>query len=475
MVATSVPSVSWTDVGFVAPSGPAILAGVQADINAAFGKTLNYQLTTPQGQLSMSWAALVENVDSLFVYYTNQVDPAYATGRMQDAIARIYFIQRLPAEPTTLQVQCNGALGAVLPEGSTIIDPDGNIYASTTAATIPSAGFVTVPFAAVVPGPTAVPEECSIYQTVSGWDSVVILSGTVGTNTETRSQFEARRQQMVAKNSVSMVNSILGAVLEVDNVLDAYVTENDQSVPAVVGGVQLAANSIFVAVVGGDPDEIAHAIWSKKSPGCAYNGNTAVIVVDDSAGYSPPFPSYTIRYENPAPLPFLFAVVITDGPLVPADAETQIQNAIIAAFNGTDGGARARIGATVYASRFVGAVYALGDWVEIESLLIGSNNNPDSVFQGSIAGTTLTVATIASGVLAPEQTITDDAGDIIVGTTIVSQLSGPTGGLGTYEVSAEQTVGLRVIEGSVADRTSVQVNIDQTPTIAAQNISVELA
>ncbi len=99
-MATSVPKPQWTQTGFVIPQTADILTGVQADINAAFGGNLNMDLTTPQGQLASSETAVLDNANQTFLYYTQQVDPAYASGRMQDAIARIYFISReIPPSP----------------------------------------------------------------------------------------------------------------------------------------------------------------------------------------------------------------------------------------------------------------------------------------------------------------------------------------------------------------------------------------
>jgi hypothetical protein len=62
-----------------------------------------------------------------------------------------------------------------------------------------------------------------------------------------------------------------------------------------------------------------------------------------------------------------------------------------------------------------------------------------NVVTGSIAGTTLTVTAVTTGVLAAGQTVSGD--NVAVGTTIVRQLTGsPVGGVGTYQVSASQTV-----------------------------------
>ena len=48
---SSVPAIVFSATGLVLPDESAILAGVQADMNAAFGGNMNAGLSTPQGQL----------------------------------------------------------------------------------------------------------------------------------------------------------------------------------------------------------------------------------------------------------------------------------------------------------------------------------------------------------------------------------------------------------------------------------------
>lgn len=473
---TNVPAVSFGATGFIAPQPPAVLAGIQADINAAFGQTLSYTLNTPQGQLASSEAALVVNTNATFIYFTNQIDPAYATGRMQDAIARIYFLERNPSQPTAVQAVCTGLFGTVIPIGAVAVATDGNQYVCSAAGTIPVGGSITLPFACSTPGPIACPAGTlnKIYQAIPGWDAINNpTDGVIGNDVESRSEFEARRAASVALNSMGFVSAIRGAVLAVPNVLDAYVTENATNAPAVIGGVTLAANSIYVAVVGGNQNAIAQAIWSKKAPGASYNGSTTVVVTDQSPGYSPPYPSYNVSFQIPASLPILFAVSITNNSAVPADAATQVQNAIIAAFAGADGGARATIGSTIFASRYYAPIAALGSWAQIISLLIGSNNGPAAVVTGSLSGGVLTVSAVTSGALAVGQTIGNDAGTILPGTQIVSLGTG-TGGTGTYNVTNTQTIGSGAVKAAIATLTSVAVNINQAPTISAANILVTL-
>ena len=82
---TNVPPPAFGNTGFVAPAESAILAGVQADWNSAFGGYLNPALETAQGQLATSEAAVIGQANAQFLALANGVDPAYASGRLQDA------------------------------------------------------------------------------------------------------------------------------------------------------------------------------------------------------------------------------------------------------------------------------------------------------------------------------------------------------------------------------------------------------
>jgi hypothetical protein len=466
---TNVPTATFGPNGFIEPIESAILAGVQSDINTAFGSNLNPALTTPQGQLASSEAAIIGNANDTFLFYTTQTDPAFAIGRMQDAIGRIYFIERNSAQPTLLQIVCNGLTGVNIPAGALIQDTSGNTYSCTGAGTITSAGSVTLPFANNTYGPIAVPNtnSVSIYQAIPGWDSATCASGELGNNTESRAAFELRRQQTVAGNSLGAIGSIIGAVANVPNVLDYYGYDNSTGSPITVGGVTVTTSTIYICVAGGLSTAIAQAILSKKGPGAGYTGNTTVVAYDSNPLYSAPIP-YNVTFEIPAALQALFVVNIVNSAQVPANATALIQAAIINAFAGGDGGSRARIGSTIYASRFYAPVASLGSWAQIISIVLGSANSPGAVFMGSIAGTTLSVSAVASGTIAIGQTLTDVNGLILPGTTITA------GSGSSWTVSNSQIVGSETINSVLPALNSIAVQVNQVPAIAAQNIVVNL-
>jgi hypothetical protein len=453
---------------------------VQDDLNAALGGNLNPALETPQGQIATTETAIISDQNDLFLLLTQNVDPAYSTGRMQDGIARIYFLSRYPALPTVVNATCIGLVDVTIPIGAQAKALDGNIYTATATGKIAHDGTVVLPFACSVTGPIA----CTAGQlnqvntVIPGWDAITNLaSGVLGQDVETPTQFERRRFNSVAGNSAGMLASVQGAVLGVPDVTDAYTTENFTDAPDVRGDITLKPHSLYVCVAGAaSSDAIARAIFTKKAPGCDMTGNIGpIMVADNNAGYAYP-PSYPITYQNALAQTFVFTVTLLNSTSVPADAATQIQTAIMAAWSGADGGSRARIGSVVFASRYYGPVSQLGLWAQIMSIKLGSDVAPASSFNGSIATNLLTVTGVPTHPLAVNQTITGL--NVPSGTRIVSFGTG-TGGAGTYNLNTAVD-GLHPILSEpmlalLPTLDDVAVGIAHVPVLAAVDINVVLA
>jgi Baseplate J-like protein len=463
---TNVPLPVLGPTGYTVPAETDILAGRLADINAAFGGDLNTALDTPQGQLAQSDTAIIGDAYDQLVALFNGVDPALADGRMQDAIARIYFLERKPALATVVTATCSGLTGTTIPAGSKASDSAGNLYLSLTDVVIPGGGSVSATFQCAQTGAIAcAPGALSnIYQALAGWDSITnAAAGTIGSAVESRVDFEFRRQQSVAANAQGSLQAVRAAVLSVPGVLDCFASENNTAVTSgavftasiagttltvtamtsgtitsgdivagagVVGGTAiqslgsgtggtgtyilnisqtvasvsmtsapggypLAPYSMYVGVYGGAALAVATAIQTKKSPGCAMNGNTTQAVVD-SVNYTPPYPSYAITFNIPTATPIKFAVSMQSNSAVPSNAIDLVKAAIVAAFNGQDGGARARVGSYVFASRFYAGVAGLGPWSLVYSVQVGiTTANQFSVLLGIAQVPTLALTDIA--------------------------------------------------------------------------------
>ncbi len=374
---SAVPQIQWTPTGLVVPTAASVLAGVQADINAAFGGNLNFtNPQTPQSQLATSWAANINAANAALAYFVNNIDPDTASGFMQDAVGRIYFLNRNPGLPTVAQCVCTGAVGTVIPVGARAQDTSGNLYVSTAAGTIGSGGTVTIPFRNIVLGPIAAAANTvtGIYLQIPGWDSINNpTAGVIGANVESQAAFALRLAASVAVNSQGALQSIYGAVFNVPDVIDVYCYENDSNVAITVGATNysMLPNSIYVGVAGGSSTAIAQAIYAKKSPGCNMNGNTTV-VVSDTSGYQTPVPTYNITYNALTDVPIYFAVQIQNSTALPSNITALVQNAIIAQFTGSNGAPRARAGALLLASQYYSPIIAISpNSISLISVLVG--------------------------------------------------------------------------------------------------------
>lgn len=381
-MSTNVPAITWVNGSPVLPAEADILIGVQTDIDVAFGGGVNPSLQTPQGQLAQTETAIIGEKNNEIAYIANQVNPAFAAGIWQDAIGYIYFMNRIQASGTVVNAVCNGAVGTVIPAGSIAQDVNGYLYASTSAATIPAGGNVTVQFQNQTTGPIscAIGALNRIFTAVAGWDTVSNpTAGVVGNNVESRAEFELRRQNSVAVNAVNSLQAIYAAVLAVPNVIDAYVVDNSSNSTVNFGTTSypLAAHSICVSVAGGSSTDIANAIWNKKPPGCGYNGNTSVTVYDTS--YPTPYPSYTVTYLVPTSTPIYFVIDIQDTPLLPTDIVTQTKNAVIATFNGQDGGTAVGINTTTFSGRYYANINAISPNVNVIEVYVGLTASPTTL------------------------------------------------------------------------------------------------
>jgi hypothetical protein len=115
---------------------------------------------------------------------------------------------------------------------------------------------------------------------------------------------------------------------------------------------------------------------SRRRSGRSYHPDrqwleTPTYTVVDDVNYVQPYPEYEIKWQTPSAVSVYFKVELADNNALPGNIATLVQNAIISAFNGEDGGTRARIGSTIYAGRYYAGVQAIdSDNVDIFSITI---------------------------------------------------------------------------------------------------------
>lgn len=359
-VYTAIPSPTFSTEGITVPDLADVLAGAQTDIGTALGDDASTSLSTPQGQIAMSRAAVIGSKDSALLAFANNINPDYSSGRYQDAIGQIYFISRKAATGTTVTATCTGAVGTVIPAGSYAQDSAGYIYASSSEETIGSDGSASVTFVNLTTGAI----ECAagalnaVYQSVSGWSGITnYASGVLGSDEETRNAFEQRRRNMVANGGVNSVLSLTGALVGLDGVTDVYVRSNNTTAAISVGStsVTIPVGTCYIAVYGGSDDDIGDAIHTKLQPCCATMGSESYIYAD-TENYSSNYPTYTYQWTVPTTVDIYMKVEIEGNEFLSTSIASDIQSAVISAFSGDDGGTKASIGDSIYASRYYGPI-----------------------------------------------------------------------------------------------------------------------
>ncbi|HAJ7193896.1 TPA: hypothetical protein J1398_002915 [Escherichia coli] len=373
---TAVPDVTITENGLSVPDIADVLAGRLTDMSTALGGGASQSLSSPQGQIAQSDTEIIaQEYDKLLCLF-NQINPDFSTGRFQDGIGRIYFMERIAAQGTVVTATCIGQVGTTIPAGSTAVDTSGYIYQSIDNAVIPSSGSVDVQFVNTTTGPIpcAAGSLNQIYRAVSGWDAVNNISpGVVGVDVESRIAFETRRRQSVARNSRNQDASTLAALLATDGVLDAYVWSNRtaETVNKGTTNFPILAHSVYICVYGGADTDVAESIFNTYNPGANMNGDTTFTVYDN-VNYMPPYPSYVMQWQKASPTRVYFKVNIDASLNPPSDITKQVKKMVATVFNGWyEGIGKARIGSTINAGKYYAPVISISpDTVGILSLEI---------------------------------------------------------------------------------------------------------
>ncbi len=478
---SSVPPVQFTLTGLVLPSEGAILQGVQDDQNAAFGGNLNPALNTPQGQLATSQTACIANANATFAEFVNQVDPDTADGFMQDAIARIYFLTRQPGTPTAVQCLCTGLFGTVIPVGAQAQDTSGNLYVCTQAGTIPNTGNITLSFANALLGPIACPANTltQIYQAIPGWDSINNpADGVEGSNVETRAAFEFRRKNSVAANASGSLPAIYAGVFAVPGVIDAYVTQNKTLSTVLTGSTNfpVAPKSVYVAVVGGDALAVATAIWKNTNVGAEYQ-STFTGPASQAAG--------VVTISATAAGHLQVGQILTGTGVSGPATITSFGTYTVALGTGTvnvNTSATVGSGTALVAGSTVGATLVTEQVTDPSPYTIPIPTYPVSFIQPASTPIKFAVQ-IASSTSLPVNIVT------LVQNAIIASFNGTDGSLrariaslvlaskfyGPVSAIGPEVSILSILIGtSSATLTSVQMGIDQAPTVTAGDISVVL-
>jgi len=305
-----------------------ILSEQEEAYQSTFGENFTLDDRTPFGGLagiqSGSFADLWELTQASFTMFS----PSQSFGVFLDGLVELNGITRNEATRSTVTLRLGGDDNTLVEAGSIAeVQDTGERFRTLVDATIAS-GSVQVAAESVNTGPIAAAANTItvIVSSVTGWNTVDNLSAAQpGTNRETDEELRQRRKNSVAANATNTTDAIFAAVSDLDGTQDVVVLENDTNV---VDGNGLQPKTFEVIVRGGDENQIAQAIWSKKPTGIQAAGSTTV-QIPDSQGFL-----HAVSFTRPTEINIIVEVDITAFAGFPGDGEDQIKQNIVDYSNG---------------------------------------------------------------------------------------------------------------------------------------------
>ena len=351
----TIPKATITDAGISVPSTEDVKSAMWDLLTTCFGSDLTQVENTPQGQIAVTETAVLQDRDAQLVQMMQQFDPLTASGKWQDAIARIYFLTRHSATASTAQVTFTGLNGVIIPQGFQIQDSNGYYWQTTSSLTIDVNGTITGTVQCTTSGSiSAAANTITIISTaLTGLDRVTnSASAVVGTDTESRADFEARRGASVAANSKLTDDATRGAIANLNGVVDVWVKSNYSADDTTFGKTNypVKAHAVCISVVGGNDQEIGWQALVKAGTGAPFTGNTNPMITDTSTYPTRPPVYDTVKFIRPSDVSVYFKITMADISTVTPTDVTNMKNAIVNAM--ASGANRARIAQVLRAFQY---------------------------------------------------------------------------------------------------------------------------
>lgn len=374
----SIPRATITTSGISVPTTDEVKQGMWDLLTACFGSDLTQVENTPQGQIAVTETASLQDRDAQLVEFMNQFDPQYADGKWQDAIAKLYFLTRKSATYSTAQATFTGLNGVVIPQGFQIQDSNGYYWQTTTQLIIDTNGTITGTVQCTTSGTiSAAANTITVITTaLSGLDRVTNASpAVVGTDIESRQDFEIRRNDSVSANAKLTDASIRGAIANLTGVVDVWVLSNYSDTATTFGATKypVDAHAICISVVGGLDTDIAWQALVKGGTGASFMGNTNPTIYDSDIYPERPVPYSTVKFIRPTEKAVYYKITVADTSVVTPTDETNMKNAIMTAL--ASGKNRARIAQSMTAFQYATVTQLASSTATIVSMQISTDNS----------------------------------------------------------------------------------------------------
>jgi len=355
-----------------------IKEGLEDDIKSSFGENTKLTARSIFGQLIKIFSLSIAEQNELIELIAGEMNPQAASGVWLSYLVLLNGIQRQEGTYSTVSLYCtaNNA-GTTIPAGSLVSDDTGNQFATDEELTLAAnaSGYVTA--TCTVKG--AVTADAGTLENIDtpiyGWSEVTNQTAvTAGEEEETDTELRARRALVAERAGSGSVSGIYGAISDLDGVGSVKVVENNGSS---VDSYGVPPQNIWCIVDGGDEDEIAGAIYSKKGGGIGMVGSTTVDYYDSVTG-----DTHEIKYSEATEVDIYIDVELTITNQTEYDAaggDTAVENALVEYFDTYQ-----KLNDDVVYSRLYTPINNIPGH-QVDSLEIGETSSPSSTSNITIA------------------------------------------------------------------------------------------
>ena len=304
-----------TTAGITAPVYSDIYLSLVASYQAIYGSDVVLTADTQDGQWIGIIAQAIADSNNGAIQAYNAFSPITAQGTNLSNVVAINGLVREAGSNSTCNVTITGTAGTIITNG-VVADSLGNSWNLPASVTIPSTSSITVTATCATLGAinAAIGTITIISTPTRGWLTVTNpVAASPGSNVETDPQLRARQALSTAISSVSPMDSVVAAVMNVSGVTRVNYDENTTSLPDANG---VPDHSFALVVEGGSATTIAQTIYNTKTPGTGTYGSISEVLIDPygvptTISFSPPtyerivvnvslhaLPGYTVNIGN---------------------------------------------------------------------------------------------------------------------------------------------------------------------------------
>lgn len=343
---------------------------VQNEYKGALGENLSLEDSTPQGRLidveTEARTAVAEN--NVFVANLFNFNMAY--GLALDAMGANFDLYRDGGTSSHVTATVSGVAGTVIPENSQASTPNGIIFYSENSIKIPESGTTTGVFLSQEKGaiPCAVGALTKIIDGTYGWETIINNEAAIlGTERESDASFKQKFYNSGLFTGKTLLEDYESSINKVANVNSSFIYDNFTNEAIIYDTVTIKPHSIYSCIDGGNDEDVAFALFERKSPGCGYTGNTTVSVRDKIYGAV-----YSVAFDRPEEVQIYIEITVDKGTSAAANLEENIVQAILDYSNGlVEGFTRFQVGKNVSPFETAAAVNFAVSGIVVKDLKAG--------------------------------------------------------------------------------------------------------